>query len=72
MSEQLCPVCQGRGMVAPGFYLGAMTMTAGTCSEECRRCKGLGTIVIAQQPRQPFGYLDKAPERVPAGEPHEP
>jgi hypothetical protein len=54
-------------MVAPGFYLGAMTMTAGTCSEECRRCKGLGTIVIAQQPRQPFG-----PERVPAGEAHEP
>lgn len=76
VSEQLCPVCQGRGMVAPGFYLGE-TATAGTCGEECRRCKGLGTIVMAVRPRLVSGTVPHppslaGPERVPAGEAHEP
>ena len=61
--EQVCPVCAGRGTVDPGFYQAspgrAITLAA---REDCRRCFGLGAIRLT-----PFD-----PERVPAGEAHEP
>lgn len=39
-TEQLCPVCLGRGQVQEGFYSGLL----GTGTEECHRCGGRGTF----------------------------
>ncbi len=42
---QVCPVCTGCGTVPPDFYtrLGCGTSLA---REQCRRCKGTGTIAV--------------------------
>lgn len=47
MAEQLCPVCQGHGIVPAGFYThpaGQSGYATTTSPECCRRCRGLGTI----------------------------
>lgn len=45
---ELCPVCNGRGKVAEGFYSGSCSsgyyITASTGMEECRSCNGKGYI----------------------------
>lgn len=57
MNEQLnqiilaiCPVCQGRGFVAQGFYQSCQTDTfVGTGGiETCRSCKGKGYVNIQE------------------------
>ena len=69
--HQVCPVCQGRGTVQPGFYLaspGMVVEMASTAREQCRRCKGVGTIVITVRPRLVSGTVPHPPslaERVP-------
>lgn len=40
--SKLCPVCEGKGQVPTGFYLG--TRTSSYSPETCRRCNGIGTI----------------------------
>lgn len=51
MSEQLCPVCQGRGIVPHMFYsipVQQPTFTSdATTPERCRRCGGTGTIAVS-------------------------
>jgi DnaJ-class molecular chaperone len=42
--HEICPVCAGRGFVPAGFYGFAMS----TAEEACKRCHGLGTIVVAR------------------------
>jgi hypothetical protein len=45
---ELCPVCQGKGIVPRGFYripLGQETFSdSSTSPEQCKRCVGVGTI----------------------------
>ena len=63
MTEQVCPVCLGRGTVQPGFYLaspGQVITLGSTARELCLRCKGRGTIFTASAEPQM------------GGEPHEP
>lgn len=36
-----CPVCDGRGYVAPGFYSGPCTSAT---TEQCRSCEGKGVV----------------------------
>ncbi len=49
--EQICPICLGSGRVPGGFYLraGLNTWTSDHTTEECRRCKGVGTIRVKQE-----------------------
>lgn len=42
---QTCPVCGGRGQVAPDFYAG-VGFTTSTAPEGCRRCHRTGTIAV--------------------------
>jgi len=37
-----CPICQGRGEVPPGFYIGSVFTRA--ISETCRTCQGTGVL----------------------------
>ena len=51
MKAQVCPVCNGRGIVAKGFYeLGFEehedVTPNETITEECRSCKGKGYIFV--------------------------
>jgi len=41
---QVCPVCEGRGEVAAGFYMDSTT----SAPEKCKSCWGCGYIVIDQ------------------------
>ena len=42
---QVCPVCDRRGTVAPGFYEGVDNPTTiNTQRETCRACGGTGMI----------------------------
>ena len=42
---QKCPVCEGRGIVPPGFYnLDASSTTTANSAETCRSCQGSGVI----------------------------
>ncbi len=53
MQAQLCPVCQGIGYVASGFYNrtpGVETWTSySTIPEMCRSCGGKGYVVIGDE-----------------------
>lgn len=46
--KQLCPVCEGRGLVPPGFYQVSKSQyvytLANAAAEKCRTCKGDGVI----------------------------
>lgn len=45
--RQLCPVCQGHGIVPRGFYdvpAGQTFTTTNAGPERCRQCKGGGVI----------------------------
>ena len=47
--EQLCPVCQGHGIVPQGFYMypaGQSGSGTSAAPEKCRRCGGVGTIGV--------------------------
>ncbi len=65
MSYQKCPVCEGRGEVPMGFYLG---QTAGTSMspQQCRSCHGTGTVGFSDfrlpPPIIPMGKIFKMPE----------
>ena len=39
----LCPVCEGRGSVPPGFYSPGTTYDV-TQRETCRTCSGMGIV----------------------------
>lgn len=70
--EQVCPVCQGRGTVDPGFYLaspGQVITLANPAREDCRRCNGRGTITTASAEPQ-MTVRSRAMRAV--SEPHEP
>jgi len=42
---EVCPVCRGRGTVAPGFYEGVdYPDSTDTGRETCRACGGKGII----------------------------
>lgn len=44
-----CPVCEGRGYVANGFYesfAGASWITSSWHSEPCKSCNGSGYVLI--------------------------
>ena len=42
---EVCPVCNGRGTVAPGFYEGVDNpSTTNTQRETCRACAGRGIL----------------------------
>lgn len=44
---KLCPVCEGKTIVAPGFYEFAPNPTAAVPQPEpCRSCGGRGYLVI--------------------------
>lgn len=46
----VCPVCEGRGAVPPGFY-GTMTTAAGLAALGlCRSCGGSGVLWGAADP----------------------
>ena len=45
MKAILCPVCQGRQTVPPGFY--SLIDTTSLAAEKCRSCNGLGYIVLS-------------------------
>lgn len=44
--KQLCPVCQGRGIVPNGFYNRTELQWSSTDAtpEKCRTCNGIGVI----------------------------
>lgn len=58
-----CPVCNGNGLVAAGFYnqtSGAWSSCGGT--EECRACKGKGYVIqskIIQELQSEIEYFKK-------------
>lgn len=45
MSVQVCPVCNGRGLVPNGFYDTSYSSSS-TAPEICRSCQGKGYLVI--------------------------
>lgn len=53
---QRCPVCLGKGIVAPGFYVTpGRTWTSGSSApESCRSCAGKGYIVISDPVWEPL------------------
>ncbi len=54
---QTCPICYGSGLVGGGHFdapgniddYGNRLWVSDHASEQCRRCKGVGTIVIPSQ-----------------------
>ncbi len=58
MSWQACPICQGRGTVAHGFYDGSGLRAARHTSaerEQCRSCKGAGVLLDPSAPTPHVG-----------------
>ena len=50
MKWQKCPICEGHGIVKPGFYLypAGQSFYSTTCSpEQCHTCLGSGKILEA-------------------------
>ncbi len=48
MKWQICPVCEGRGIVPNGFYLyptGQTFVSSSASPEKCRTCDGKGIII---------------------------
>jgi len=48
MKWQICPVCEGRGIVPQGFYsypLGQEFATSSNIPEQCKSCTGEGKIL---------------------------
>lgn len=44
---QRCPVCGGRGIVPPGFYVtvaGGRYESTSLSPDQCRQCKGTGLL----------------------------
>jgi len=39
-----CPVCEGRGVVAIGFYVGYGAFSTAADPEKCRSCWGSGIV----------------------------
>ena len=49
MTVELCPVCEGRGLVKAGFYFTSgnpYLVLTGDSPEKCRSCDGKGYIVV--------------------------
>ena len=46
-----CPVCEGRGFVPCGFYVGLRTGGTDTVPAPCRSCTGTGVIWREKQER---------------------
>ena len=44
MTPYLCPVCQGRGFVPPGFYGSYGAIANRTDSDPCRACNSTGVL----------------------------
>jgi len=72
MSAQICPICQGKGLVIKGFYDNVQneTMTTGNLleTEECRTCKGLGIVwdTVSNAPYYPLPNLPIRENNLPA------
>ena len=50
MKWQMCPICDGRGIVPQGFYAvptGQQFMSTNLVPEQCRSCTGMGKILEA-------------------------
>ena len=50
MKWQKCPICEGHGIVSPGFYLypeGTSFCITSTTPEQCQTCLGTGKILEA-------------------------
>ena len=58
MYPHVCPVCQGRGSVALGFYGTTTGFWSGSnlTTEPCRSCGGTGVIWTHPIPPQQFTY----------------
>ena len=51
MKYQVCPVCEGKGIVPNSFYLypvGQGFTSSSTTPEQCRTCMGKGIILEPQ------------------------
>lgn len=49
MKYQKCPVCEGRGVVAQGFYNPySHSMTSSLAPDKCKTCDGDGIILEPQ------------------------
>jgi len=46
MHAEVCPVCAGRGRVAPGFYGARFQGTTGALENVCRSCGGAGYVFV--------------------------
>lgn len=56
-----CPICEGRGIVAGGFYNSVGNeWTAGNAAEPCRQCNGEGIIWVTELP-ETLSYPDELP-----------
>jgi hypothetical protein len=51
MYAVVCPVCMGKGIVAPGFYLTTTGSWSGTSTapEQCRSCNGHGYLMVQEE-----------------------
>lgn len=59
----LCPLCQGRGYVPPGFYTstpGQPWSASSTASETCRSCDGKGYVRAGEAQQEPTDAADRA------------
>lgn len=57
---QKCPVCNGRGFVACGFYdVGGFNISLSMTSEKCRSCQGTGYIAEPKHEINDLGYFIK-------------
>ena len=48
MKYQVCPVCEGRGILPLGFYMypkGQTFTSASASPEQCKTCNGRGVIL---------------------------
>lgn len=56
MSVHVCPICNGKGQVPPGFYSGSVDIRG------CMACDGKGVIVAPDvanpMPQAPYSPLD--------------
>lgn len=54
MRPEICPVCNGKGTVSPGFYPDDSTSNV---RQICRACNGRGIIICGEDrfmPRKPI------------------